>query len=200
MRRFTDLRNTFGERYTLFAGLDDVALEALYLGAQGWVSGLTNAFPRESVELVAAFGSCPPGSEGRRQLAWLTFFAVRRSLPCWDLYCDSDQPHRTLEVVRRWLAYEEQPERWKPYTRPVQPTYRGRIIVDCTYSDTRAVSEAVAALAHYCECGDPAQAKVALESADNAFRCSPLWYGDHFYQWIAGVALPTAVASAFSLW
>jgi 4-hydroxy-tetrahydrodipicolinate synthase len=54
-RRFTDLRNAFGDRYTLFAGLDDVALEALYLGAQGWVSGLTNAFPRESVELVAAF-------------------------------------------------------------------------------------------------------------------------------------------------
>jgi 4-hydroxy-tetrahydrodipicolinate synthase len=54
-RRFTDIRNAFGDRYVLFAGLDDVALEGLYLGAQGWVSGLTNAFPKESVELVAAF-------------------------------------------------------------------------------------------------------------------------------------------------
>ncbi|MBW6527422.1 dihydrodipicolinate synthase family protein [Sphingomonas sp. RHCKR7] len=54
-RRFTDFRNDFGDRYVLFAGLDDVALEGLYLGAQGWVSGLTNAFPKESVELVAAF-------------------------------------------------------------------------------------------------------------------------------------------------
>lgn len=54
-RRFTDIRNAFGDRYVLFAGLDDVALEGLYLGAQGWVSGLTNAFPRESVELVRAF-------------------------------------------------------------------------------------------------------------------------------------------------
>ena len=54
-RRFTDFRNAFGDRYVLFAGLDDVALEGLYLGAQGWVSGLTNAFPKESVELVAAF-------------------------------------------------------------------------------------------------------------------------------------------------
>ncbi len=54
-RRFTDIRNAFGDRYVLFAGLDDVALEGLYLGAKGWVSGLTNAFPRESVELVAAF-------------------------------------------------------------------------------------------------------------------------------------------------
>ncbi|HTU64810.1 MAG TPA: dihydrodipicolinate synthase family protein [Steroidobacteraceae bacterium] len=54
-RRFTDLRNAFGERFVLFAGLDDLALEALYLGARGWVSGLTNAFPRESVGMVAAF-------------------------------------------------------------------------------------------------------------------------------------------------
>jgi 4-hydroxy-tetrahydrodipicolinate synthase len=54
-RRFTDLRNAFGDRYVLFAGLDDVALEGLFLGARGWVSGLTNAFPKESVELVAAF-------------------------------------------------------------------------------------------------------------------------------------------------
>lgn len=54
-RRFTDFRNEFGDRFVLFAGLDDVALEGLFLGAQGWVSGLTNAFPRESVELVRAF-------------------------------------------------------------------------------------------------------------------------------------------------
>ncbi|MHA6722716.1 dihydrodipicolinate synthase family protein [Sphingomonas sp. RS2018] len=54
-RRFSDIRADFGDRFVLFAGLDDVALEGLYLGAQGWVSGLTNAFPRESVELVAAF-------------------------------------------------------------------------------------------------------------------------------------------------
>jgi 4-hydroxy-tetrahydrodipicolinate synthase len=54
-RRFTDLRGAFGERFVLFAGLDDVALEALYLGARGWVSGLTNAFPIESVAMVAAF-------------------------------------------------------------------------------------------------------------------------------------------------
>jgi len=53
-RRFTDVFNTFGDRFTLVAGLDDIALEGLLLGAKGWVSGLTNAFPRESVALVAA--------------------------------------------------------------------------------------------------------------------------------------------------
>ncbi len=50
-RRFTDLYNALGDRYALFAGLDDVALEGLILGARGWVSGLTNAFPEESIAL-----------------------------------------------------------------------------------------------------------------------------------------------------
>jgi dihydrodipicolinate synthase/N-acetylneuraminate lyase len=50
-RRFTDLYNMCGDRYVLFAGLDDVALEGLVLGARGWVSGLTNVFPRESIAL-----------------------------------------------------------------------------------------------------------------------------------------------------
>jgi 4-hydroxy-tetrahydrodipicolinate synthase len=53
-RRFTDLANAFGDRYVMFAGLDDVALEGLVLGAQGWVSGLTNAFPHESLALWQA--------------------------------------------------------------------------------------------------------------------------------------------------
>jgi 4-hydroxy-tetrahydrodipicolinate synthase len=52
-RRLTDLRAAYGDRFTLFAGVDDIALESLMLGAQGWVSGLTNAFPRESVALYA---------------------------------------------------------------------------------------------------------------------------------------------------
>lgn len=53
-RRFTDLINRFGDRYTLMAGLDDVAFEGMLLGASGWVSGLTSAFPEESVALIAA--------------------------------------------------------------------------------------------------------------------------------------------------
>jgi 4-hydroxy-tetrahydrodipicolinate synthase len=53
-RRFTDIINEFGDRFVLFAGLDDVAFEGLTLGAKGWVSGLTNAFPRESLQLFAA--------------------------------------------------------------------------------------------------------------------------------------------------
>ncbi len=53
-RRFTDLANSFGDRFVLMAGLDDVAFEGLLLGARGWISGLTSAFPQESVALVEA--------------------------------------------------------------------------------------------------------------------------------------------------
>ncbi len=53
-RRFTDVINRYGDRFVVMAGLDDIALEGLMLGASGWVSGLTSAFPRESVALVAA--------------------------------------------------------------------------------------------------------------------------------------------------
>lgn len=54
-RRFTDVFNRFGDRFRVMAGLDDIALEGLFLGASGWVSGLTSAFPTESVRLVQAF-------------------------------------------------------------------------------------------------------------------------------------------------
>jgi 4-hydroxy-tetrahydrodipicolinate synthase len=53
-RRLTDIINAFGDRFVLFAGLDDVVFEAVTLGAKGWVSGLSNAFPAESLELYAA--------------------------------------------------------------------------------------------------------------------------------------------------
>lgn len=48
VRRITDLRNACGDRYTLLCGVDDLALEAAMLGAEGWVSGLVNAFPAEN--------------------------------------------------------------------------------------------------------------------------------------------------------
>ena len=68
-RRFTDIVNRFGDRFTLLAGLDDVALEAFLLGASGWVSGLTSAFPRESVAMVEA-AKRGDWEEARRIYRW----------------------------------------------------------------------------------------------------------------------------------
>ncbi len=51
VRRITDLKNLCGDRYILFCGVDDLFLEAAMLGAVGWVAGLVNAFPEETVRL-----------------------------------------------------------------------------------------------------------------------------------------------------
>ena len=58
VRRITDLANTVGSRFILFAGVDDLVLESIMLGAQGWISGLVNAFPEENGALwdLAAAG------------------------------------------------------------------------------------------------------------------------------------------------
>jgi 4-hydroxy-tetrahydrodipicolinate synthase len=48
VRRITDLRNMVGNRYLLFGGVDDLVLESIMLGAEGWISGLVNAFPDEN--------------------------------------------------------------------------------------------------------------------------------------------------------
>ena len=48
VRRITDLTNAVGGRYILFGGVDDLVLESILLGAQGWISGLVNAFPEEN--------------------------------------------------------------------------------------------------------------------------------------------------------
>lgn len=50
-RRLTDLRNQVGDRYALFVGLDDLALEGAVLGADGWVAGTGLAFPYENQHL-----------------------------------------------------------------------------------------------------------------------------------------------------
>lgn len=53
-RRMTDMVNACGNRYRLFCGVDDVILENVVCGAVGWVAGLTNPFPSESVQLFDA--------------------------------------------------------------------------------------------------------------------------------------------------
>jgi dihydrodipicolinate synthase/N-acetylneuraminate lyase len=51
VRRVSALRAVLGDRLSLLAGLDDMILEAVGVGARGWVAGLVNALPDESVRL-----------------------------------------------------------------------------------------------------------------------------------------------------
>ncbi len=48
VRRITDLRNTVGDRYALFTGVDNLLLESAILGIDGWVAGTGIAFPAEN--------------------------------------------------------------------------------------------------------------------------------------------------------
>lgn len=51
VRRVTSIRELIGDRLKIFVGVDDLLVEAVDAGATGWIAGLVNAFPRESVEL-----------------------------------------------------------------------------------------------------------------------------------------------------
>ncbi len=51
VRRIAALRELVGDAINILVGVDDLIVEALLMGAQGWVAGLVNAFPRESVDL-----------------------------------------------------------------------------------------------------------------------------------------------------
>jgi dihydrodipicolinate synthase/N-acetylneuraminate lyase len=51
VRRVAALRALVGNRLRILVGVDDAIVESIYLGAVGWVAGLVNAFPKESVDL-----------------------------------------------------------------------------------------------------------------------------------------------------
>lgn len=50
-RRLTDIINAVGDRYVLFAGIDDIVLESVMLGAAATVFGLVCGFPRETLRM-----------------------------------------------------------------------------------------------------------------------------------------------------
>ncbi|WP_206995031.1 dihydrodipicolinate synthase family protein [Trinickia mobilis] len=51
VRRVTDLINAVGDRYAILCGVDNLAMEAMLMGAHGWVAGLVCAFPHETVAI-----------------------------------------------------------------------------------------------------------------------------------------------------
>jgi len=50
-RRVTAIRALLGDRLRVLVGVDDAIVEGLQAGAVGWIAGLVDAFPRESLEL-----------------------------------------------------------------------------------------------------------------------------------------------------
>src|SRR5207237_7651107 len=58
VRRMTAIRALLGDQINVLVGLDDCAIEGVSAGAVGWIAGLVNALPEESVYLfkLAALG------------------------------------------------------------------------------------------------------------------------------------------------
>ena len=71
VRRITDIINAVGDRYILFGGVDDLALESVLLGATGWIAGIGLAFPNENQRLweLATAGKW---EEARKLYRWYT--------------------------------------------------------------------------------------------------------------------------------
>jgi dihydrodipicolinate synthase/N-acetylneuraminate lyase len=67
VRRVTAIRAVIEDRLTICVGVDDAIVEGIAAGAKGWVAGLVNAFPRESVVLFEA------ASSGNVRLAFDTY-------------------------------------------------------------------------------------------------------------------------------
>ena len=64
IRRVTAIRALNGDRLAIFVGVDDAIVEGIEAGAVGWIAGLVNALPRESVELFNL------AAQGRKQEAF----------------------------------------------------------------------------------------------------------------------------------
>ena len=67
VRRVTAVREVSGDRMKIFVGVDDAIVEGIAAGAVGWIAGLVNALPRESVELFHL------ASQGKSQEAFTLY-------------------------------------------------------------------------------------------------------------------------------
>ena len=69
VRRVTAIREVCGDRLAVFVGVDDVIVEGIAAGAAGWIAGLVNAFPAESV-LLFDLAMRGDHEEARRLYEW----------------------------------------------------------------------------------------------------------------------------------
>jgi dihydrodipicolinate synthase/N-acetylneuraminate lyase len=75
VRRVTALRALVGDRLALFVGVDDAIVEGIAAGAVGWIAGLVNALPKET---VALFDSARDGEHERARKIYEWFLPLLR--------------------------------------------------------------------------------------------------------------------------
>lgn len=101
VRRITELANRCGGRYALLMGMDDLALEGVAAGVDGWVAGLVNAFPGETMHFwkLATGGRW---QEAREVYRWFAPLLHLDALPKFVQYIKLAQQEcgRGSETVR----------------------------------------------------------------------------------------------------
>jgi 4-hydroxy-tetrahydrodipicolinate synthase len=75
VRRVSAIRALVGARLTVLVGMDDAIVEGIGVGAEGWIAGLVNAFPRES---VALFEAARAGDRARTDALYAWFLPLLR--------------------------------------------------------------------------------------------------------------------------
>ena len=74
-RRVTAIQAAVGPRLAVLVGMDDAIVEGIYAGAVGWIAGLVNAFP---VESVALFNLASRGEKARAAALYAWFLPLLR--------------------------------------------------------------------------------------------------------------------------
>lgn len=134
IRRVSALRAVAGERLQILCGVDDAIVEAVYAGAVGWIAGLVNAFPLESVELFEL------ASQGKKEEA----FELYR----WFL------PLLRLDVVPKFVQLiklvQEEVGMGSQRVRPPRLTLAGRELTETKQlvADSLEGRRALRAVAH----------------------------------------------------
>ena len=102
VRRITSIRAEVGRRLDILVGMDDAVVESVYAGAVGWVAGLVNAFPAES---VALFDYASRGDKARAAALYEWFLPLLRL----------DTVPKFVQIIK-WLQAEV--GRGAPFVRP----------------------------------------------------------------------------------
>ena len=69
----TRMINRFGDRYKILCGIDTIAMESILMGAKGWVAGLVDSFPEET---VAIFTYCKAGEWEKARVVFRWFLPL----------------------------------------------------------------------------------------------------------------------------
>jgi 4-hydroxy-tetrahydrodipicolinate synthase len=102
VRRVTAIRAAVGRRLEILVGMDDAIVEGVYAGASGWIAGLVNAFPAES---VALFDYASRGDKPRATALYEWFLPLLRL----------DTVPKFVQLIK-WVQSEV--GRGTPYVRP----------------------------------------------------------------------------------